>query len=87
MSKENHMIVDHVQNIGKVGLGGGVTSVTSYVATEQAIQAVDTGMTLAQAQAIATLVAAVCTALYFFAAFVLTAIKIHKATRDGESKS
>ncbi len=85
MSGNRKMIIDHVENIGKTTLGGGGVGVGTYVAAEQTIQAISDTMTLSQAQAIATLIAAICTALYFFGAFVLTAIKIHRECRGKKS--
>lgn len=71
-------MISHTLPVVKVTAGGAGVGTVSYVATEHAVQAVDSTLTMAQVQTYATLIAAVCTGLYFFAAFVLTMIKIYK---------
>ena len=74
----SHMVAEHGVGVAKVTAGGAGVGGVSYVATEQFITQATETFTIAQAQEIAVLVASICTALYFFAAFLKTVIEIKK---------
>lgn len=74
----NTKMITHTAPVIKVTAGGAGVGTVSYVVTEQAVQVVNQSLTMAEVQMYATLIAAICTGLYFFAAFILTMIKIYK---------
>ncbi len=76
-SVKQHLI-DSAVGITKVATGGTVVGVTTYAGSSQIIPAVQHGLTIPEIQAYATLIAAIFTALYFAAAFLLTGIKVVK---------
>ena len=79
------MIVQHAAaSVAKVTTGGASIAAVSYVATEKFIQALPEPSLVVQAQAWATLVAAICTALYFFLMAAHTGYKFYKDYKAGK---
>ncbi len=81
MSKE--IIHAHLATAGKVAAGGVATGGGTYVATEQF--AVAQGFDIAQATAVAGLLAACMTALYFGIMAAAAAWKLYKDIRSGKA--
>lgn len=79
--KMQHHLIESGTQVAKVGGGGIGVAGGTYVVSEQTMQAVSDSLTMSEVQAYATLIAAVCTGLYFLAAFILTCIKIWKESK------
>jgi len=82
MSEYNKMIAHHAAaSTLKTTAGGGAVAAVSYVGTQKIIEALPEPSLVAQATEIATLVAAICTAIYFLGMAVRTWIGIYKDVR------
>lgn len=73
MRESHQMLIDHAQSTAKIFAGGGIVGGGTYVAVDSITHVTE----------IATCAAAVMTALYFAANFILACVKIYKeAKRD-----
>jgi len=82
MSGHDRMIVHHAAaSTAKTTADRGIVAAVSYVGTEQFIQALPEPSIVAQATEISTLVAAICTALYFLGMAIKTWVGIYKDLR------
>lgn len=85
MSGDHHMIIQHAAATSAKTTGGGLAvAAVSYVGTEKFIQALPEPSLVAQATEIATLVAAIMTAFYFFLMALHTGWKFIKDVKGNK---